>query len=461
MAVRRLIVACVLAGVLGLALGQAAPTAAQAAPLFTLNAASAYLRDIPSPQGERTYSIFSSRAYRVTGRNADSTWLRLDFAGATRGTWIQANYGRLDGEISTVPVVAAASTGVTLPASAPTSAAPGPTSFPVITDSAGPVRGKLTITVASTYVRSAPDWGGTRIASIFKNAVLDVTGRDGPGNWLQIVYGGAAWVPAGVGTYSGSLMALPIAGGAPPPTPAPGQAQPPPELPAWIPLLTPRQRNLYALAGLRGRNMRAFAIAGDCNSESYLYSDLIGNGWYGYENNQYLHPTWLYFGRSMKRPMLAVNGGFTSASVMDPLWADPTWCEAGESPFACELRVSNASVIFIMLGTGDHFQWQSFETNYRRLLDHAIASNVLPVLVTKADALESEEGGAEPDYINNVVRRLAAEYDLPLFDFHQAVQSLPNRGLTDEPGHDFHLNAEAIGVHVLGTMQMLYNIRYR
>jgi hypothetical protein len=124
MAVRRLIVACVLAGVLGLALGQAAPTAAQAAPLFTLNAASAYLRDIPSPQGERTYSIFSSRAYRVTGRNADSTWLQLDFAGATRGTWIQANYGRLDGEISTVPVVAAASTSVTLPASAPTSAAP-------------------------------------------------------------------------------------------------------------------------------------------------------------------------------------------------------------------------------------------------------------------------------------------------------------------------------------------------
>jgi hypothetical protein len=41
------------------------------------------------------------------------------------------------------------------------------------------------------------------------------------------------------------------------------------------------------------------------------------------------------------------------------------------------------------------------------------------------------------------------------------VQDLPNHGLTDEPGHDFHLNAEAIGLHVLGTMQTLYSIRYR
>jgi hypothetical protein len=319
--------------------------------------------------------------------------------------------------------------------------------------------GRLTITVASTYVRAGPSYGATRVGSIFVNTVLDVTGRDGAGNWLQVVYGGPAWVPAGAGTYSGNLLALPIAGGAPAPTPEPGQ--PPVELPAWIPTLTPRMRNLYALAGLRGRNMRAFAVAGDCNSESYLYADLIGNGWYGYEQNKYLHPTWLYFGRSMRRPMFAVDGGHTSASVMDPLFADPQWCQPGEGPFACELRVVNASIVFILLGTGDHFTWSDFEANYRRLIDYSIANNVLPVLVTKADALESEEGGAEPGYINNVIRRLAAEYEVPLFDFYQAVQPLPKHGLLEEPGSDFHLNAEGIGVHVLGTMQTLYSIRYR
>jgi hypothetical protein len=239
----------------------------------------------------------------------------------------------------------------------------------------------------------------------------------------------------------------------------PGQA--PQTLPAWIPTMTPRMRELYALAAARGRNMRAFAIAGDCNSESYLYGDLIGNGWYGFEQNQYLHETWLHFGRSMKRPMFAVDGGHNSASVMDPLFSDPQYCQPGESPFACELRVVNASVVFIMLGTGDQFTWQRFEGNYRKLIEYAIGQNVLPVVVTKADHLEWEEGGAEKNYINNVIRRLAVEYEVPLFDFYQSVQGVRNGGLTDEPGHDFHLNGEGIGLHVLGTMQTLYSIRYR
>lgn len=458
---RRTLWVVVLIGVVALALGQPAVTQAQIAATFSLSSASAYLRDIPNPQGERTYSIFRDRTYRVVGRTADSTWLLLDFAAATRGTWIPANYGTVVGDLTSVPVTAAAVTN----AGGGTSVAQagvGPTPFPVVAAGpAGPVRGRVTITVASTYVRAGPDYAATRLGSIFRNAVLNVTGRDGPGNWLQVVYGGPAWVPAGVGTYSGNILALPIAGGAPPPTPQPGLAEAPVELPAWIPLLTPRMRALYNLAGLRGRNLRSFAIAGDCNSESYLYTDLIGNGWYGYEQNQYLHPTWLYFGQSMKRPMLAVNGGHNSSSVMDPLFADPQWCKAGETPFACELRVSNASVVFILLGTGDQFTWQNFEGNYRKLVESAITSNVLPVAVTKADALESEQGGAPEGYINDVIRRLAAEYEVPLFDFNQAVRTLPNRGLTDEPGHDFHLNAEAIGVHVLGTMQTLYSIRYR
>lgn len=453
MQLRRLILGLVLMALMAVALGQAVPTQAQSAPVFTLSLASAYLRATPDPQGERTYSIFAGRGYPITGRTADSTWLLLDFAAATRGTWIQANYGAVTGGLGTVPVVAAAMTSTVIPNGL------APTPFPAVGGAVGPVRGRLAITVVSTYIRSGPSWTSTRLASLFKNAVVDVVGRDAAGEWLQLTSG---WVPAGVGTYSGTLLLLPITGGGPPPTAVPGAAAPPPaELPAWIPILTPHSRNLYALAGLRGRNRRAFAIAGDCNSESYQYSDLIGSGWYGYEANQYLHPTWLYFGRSMKRPMLAVNGGHNSSSVMDPLFADPGWCLPGETPFACELRVPKASIVFIMLGTGDQFQWQNFEANYRKLLDYAIANNVLPVVVTKADSLESEEGGAPEHYLNDVMRRLAAEYDVPLFDFNRAVAKLPNGGLTDEPGHDFHLNAEAISVHVLGTLQTLYSIRNR
>jgi hypothetical protein len=220
-------------------------------------------------------------------------------------------------------------------------------------------------------------------------------------------------------------------------------------------------RDLYALAIMRGHNPRTFAVAGDCNSESYVYGDLIYNGWYGYTGNEYLHPTWQYFGLSMKRKSLAVNGGFTSASILDPIFADPRACQPGESPFSCELRVSNASIVFVQVGTGDHFVWRDFEANYRRLIETALVGNVLPVVLTKADNLEHEEGGAESHHINNVIRRLAAEYEVPLLDFELATRTMENRGLVDEPGHDFHLSAEAMGVHILATMQTLYAIRGR
>ncbi|MCC6192300.1 MAG: hypothetical protein IT318_24990, partial [Anaerolineales bacterium] len=269
------------------------------------------------------------------------------------------------------------------------------------------------------------------------------------------------WVPAGVGSLSGPLMELPVAGAPAMPTAAVPAGEPPDELPAWIPAITQRMRDRYALAGLRGRDPRVFAVAGDCNSERYLYGDLIYNGWYGYSGNEYLHPTWLYFGASMKRASLAVDGGFTSASLQDPIWANPQQCQPGESPFTCELRVSNASIVFIQVGTGDHFAWRAFEDNYRRLIETAIASNVLPVVLTKADNLEYEEGGAESHYVNNAIRRLAVEYEVPLLDFELATRAMENRGLLDEPGHDFHLSAEAIGVHVLATMQTLFAIRGR
>ena len=80
------------------------------------------------------------------------------------------------------------------------------------------------------------------------------------------------------------------------------------------------------------------------------------------------------------------------------------------------------------------------------------------VHLSHLDALESEEGGATPGYINDVIRRLGAEYDVPVVDMWKATRDLRDGGLTDEPGHDFHLNAEAIGVHVIATLQMLYRL---
>jgi hypothetical protein len=216
-------------------------------------------------------------------------------------------------------------------------------------------------------------------------------------------------------------------------------------------------RDIYQQSGQHGRSNRSFAIAGDCNSLSFLYLELVAKGLYSLKGHEYLWPSILQFKSSFYRESVAVSGGFNSASVMDPLWADPKQCRPGESPFGCELRITRASVVFILLGTGDQYQWQSFEANYRKLIEYALQNGVLPVVVTKADRLEADEGQAEPGYINNVIRRLAAEYEVPLLDFDLATSTLPNHGLVEE-GNDFHLSGEGIGLHVLTTLQTLHAI---
>jgi hypothetical protein len=152
---------------------------------------------------------------------------------------------------------------------------------------------------------------------------------------------------------------------------------------------------------------------------------------------------------------------------MDPLFANAEQCAAGEGPLACELRASKASIVFISLGTGDTFTWQDFEANYRRLIDTALLAGALPVLVTKADDLESLQGGAPAGAINGAIRRLGQEYQLPVMDFAQAAKRLPRQGLADE-GHEiegrgvvyltddrFHLNGYGMDMRMLMTLMTL------
>ena len=49
--------------------------------------------------------------------------------------------------------------------------------------------------------------------------------------------------------------------------------------------------------------------------------------------------------------------------------SSPATCLPAEGVFACELRLSNASIIFIQLGTGDRFAWKDYEATYRAMLE--------------------------------------------------------------------------------------------
>ncbi len=240
-------------------------------------------------------------------------------------------------------------------------------------------------------------------------------------------------------------------------------------VPAGTIVLSGRERALYAEAIARGRNGGTFAVAGDSNSEWSGYLGQIASGAFDLRSRPVYAAAAARFSASFPRRGVAIAGGLRAADMFVPDWPDkPVLCERAEGRFACELRVTRASIVFIQLGTGDRFVWTEYEGHLRRMIELALASGVLPVLVTKADDLESWQGGAPMDHMNSVVRRLAGEYQLPLIDFFKATRGLPvipnpqlpdrpftKNGLLDEWGYYFHLSDQGKEMRILATLAML------
>ena len=88
------------------------------------------------------------------------------------------------------------------------------------------------------------------------------------------------------------------------------------------------------------------------------------------------------------------------------------------------------------------------------MIEHALSKGVLPVVDTKADDIETA-AGAPSGYINGIIRKLAAEYQIPLLDFYAATRNLPNFGLIDEGDKDFHLSYAGMDRRMLATLQTL------
>jgi hypothetical protein len=413
--------------------------AASANPItFTLTIRSAFLRASPALIAPRVASVFKGQTFDVIGRSADASWLRLDAPGVPGEAWLPVSYGQVQGNVNGVPVVETTlNPNLAAAAAAPPSA-------------------RFTLTAKSAFARSGPSWNALKVASLFKGQTFTALARSLDGQWVQVSHAqGPLWVAASAGTLSQTVPSVGKAAlsHAAATTSAAADARPP--MPAWIPVITPHMRQIYAQSEKNGRDPTAFALAGDCNSETYLYTERVAAGHFDLTRYPYLIGAKDRFYPSFRRKSVAVSGGFGAHSMFDPLWADPKQCQPGEGPFACELRVTNASLVFIQLGTGDHLLWREFEAHYRKMIDYALRNGVLPVLVTKADALDAQIGKAPPDYINTVIRQLGQEYDAPVLDFALATRPYPNHGLLVEGGNDFHLSVDGVEAHILTTLQTL------
>ncbi len=392
----------------------ALPLAAATGATFAVSVKSAFLRSQPGwNAGERTFSVFQGQVYPIVGRTDDSAWLRLAATGASGDTWLFVGYGTVTGDLNTVPVVA--------PAPLANVPAPTPTFSSVVTRS-GIM--KFTVTVRSLYARGTPSPTGTKVASIFEGQVYNVLARSADSRWLRLdVRGPEAWVPTNTGTVGGQVALLPVGG-----TGVPAATAPPPPIGGPVlPTVSQRAREIYQRGLTLGNNPRAFSKVGDCMSVPPFFLAPFDKGEYRLGSEYaYLQDTITNFAGSFGRDSLAARDGLNVKSLFDPIWTDPKLCPPDENPLACEYRLNRPSLAIISLGTNGGWQTnEEYERYLRQIIDYSIEQGVLPILSTKADNLE---GG---DRFNQTMIKLAAEYELPLWNFALAARALPNSGLVD------------------------------
>jgi hypothetical protein len=391
---------------------------------FTVTVKSAYVRSQPAFAASAAYSIFQGQQYAVVGRTADNAWMQLDIAGATGGApWVYSSYGTLAGSVPAVPVTGdeqAVVLAVATTAPAASSSSSGPASFVFV---------RYTVAVKSLYGLAAPNWAAQKLASLFNGQTYQATAQSTDAQWLLLsLPGGAqAWVPAGTGTTQGDVAYLP----AQDTVVATASAPPPPDIPASygpvLPIVSARARAIYRLGLSLGNNARAFSKIGDCNSVAPFFLAPFDRGEYSLGSTYaYLQTTIDNFAGSFDRDGAAAHIGLNVESEFDPDWADPRLCQNGETPVACEVRIQKPSIAFISLGTNGSWETNDqYEAGMRRIIDYLIGKGVLPILSTKVDNLE---GG---DRFNQIVVRLAGQYNIPLWDFASAGRALPGDGLAD------------------------------
>ena len=121
--------------------------------------------------------------------------------------------------------------------------------------------------------------------------------------------------------------------------------------------------------------------------------------------------------------------GLHAWTANDPAWAEPGLCLPNETPVECEIRVHNPSILFIRLGTNDVGVPDMFAANIRQIANTAIAAGVVPIIGTKGDRHEGSNQN------NDILRALAAELAVPLWDYDRVADTLPGRGLDQDAAH--------------------------
>jgi hypothetical protein len=189
-------------------------------------------------------------------------------------------------------------------------------------------------------------------------------------------------------------------------------------------------REIYSNGQDLDRNPRSLSRIGASIIETDQFLVKFGTGDFDLGSFSHLQPVVENFSNSFTRYGVGIRRGLSAYAVLDPAWADKRQCQANETMIACEFRLNNPSVLIVVLGTNDIGSADKFDGSMRQIVEYSISEGVIPILATKADRFE---GGENRN--NEMLREIAADYRIPLWDFDVVAGSLPSRGLGGDGVH--------------------------
>lgn len=230
--------------------------------------------------------------------------------------------------------------------------------------------------------------------------------------------------PAGASTIETRLWTLPI-----------------------VPTVTRRSWTIFAAGQQLGNQANVFVRVGDCHTATGAFMEPFGTpGRYDLGPYTELQATIGFFSAaprpgvdtSFHQTSLAASSAFNAAAVMDPIWANPAFCEANESPLLCEYRLMRPSVAIIMLGSVDVqiYDAFTFQTWLNNVVQATIDQGIIPVLTTFPTGPNYNEPAALQ--YNGIIVDAAQAEDIPVINLWRAARFLPEGGLQED---DFHLTA--------------------
>jgi hypothetical protein len=203
-------------------------------------------------------------------------------------------------------------------------------------------------------------------------------------------------------------------------------------------------RSIYEKGIALGNDPKAFSIFGDCQSRPGEFFGVYETDSALVESlSPELQETVQHFTGSFNRESPTSQDGTTPGALLWSQWHRGEYgCTFSETPVDCELRIHRPS--FVLIQIGSHFE--SRNTEYlQRVINQLLDNGVVPILATKADNRELD------NRINRDMALLAAEFDLPLWNFWAALSDLPDRGLYVMDGRELqgaiYLNDEAKAIH--------------